>query len=119
MSRTPIRTASLTRDDATSMVTLFGTVANAYRQLGIKELDITYAQFYRALDFQTITPKQKEQIEAAWKRWCFLFLREEVPASSDFTLTIENRDITPVWHPEHEEEDPEEEAPRRITAQRE
>lgn len=119
MSRSATRTASMVLDDVNRIVNLFGTVMNAFRMLGLQELGITYAQFYRGMHFESVTPQQKQLIEEAWERWRFLFIKDEVPLSADFTLTADNRDHTPSWHPEHEEEDPDEEAPRRVTAQRE
>jgi hypothetical protein len=120
MARSAVRIASLTRDDIEAMLRLFGTVANTGRQLGLSELGVTYPQYYRALHFETITPEQKSVIEEAWQRWRFLYLRPEVPESSDLTISVENRDRVPSWHPEHDEEDPEEEAPTiRHGAQRE
>lgn len=109
MARNAIRTANLSLDVITPMLGLFGSIANAYRVLGIKELDITYAQFYRALHFETITPDQRNQIEEFWTRWRYLFLLPQVPVSSDFTITMENRDSVPTWHPDADEEETDEE----------
>lgn len=108
--RQAVRTVTLSLDQLNRILSLFGTIMNAYRQLGLVELGLTYPQFYRGMHFETITPVQKEQIEAAWARWCYLYLRSEVPPSSDLTITAMNRDAIPTWHPEHEAEDEEEEA---------
>ena len=115
MSRNAIRTATLSLDIITPMLGVFGTIMNAYRVLGMKDVDVTYPQFYRALHFETITPDQRSLIEEAWERWRYLFLLPTVPASSDLTVNVENRDSVPDWHPEAEEEDEEEaeEAPTK------
>lgn len=119
MARTAIRTATLIRDDINSLTTLFGTVTNAYRQLGLSEVGVEWPHFYRAMNFDTITPAQKEQIEAAWERWKYLFFRPEVPASSDYSLNLENRDEVPPWHPEHDELNPDDELPIAAARRRE
>ena len=119
MSRNAVRTALLSIDIINPMLGIFGTIMNAYRVLGIKYVDITYPQFYRALHFETITPEQRAEIEAAWERWRYLYLLPTVPVSSDLTITMENRDSVPAWHPEAEEDEEEaEETPGRRPAVR-
>lgn len=98
MARTPIRTTSLIIDDINLMLNLFGNVANAHRQLGLESI-VQYPHFYRAMHFQTIIPKHKEDIEEAWNRWKTLYLRPEVPGYSDLKVDMENRDEWPKWHP--------------------
>jgi hypothetical protein len=98
MSRNVIRTASLSLDDIGRIVDLFGTIANAHRRLGLEAI-VPYQHFYRAMHFQSITPKHKEEIEGAWERWQFLFLAGYVPPSCDLTVNTMNRDEVPDWHP--------------------
>lgn len=109
MARSAIRTSSLILDDIGRMETLFGTVANSYRILGFQASELTYAQFYRGMNRQNVTPQQKELIEDAWIRWQHIFLRPEVPPSSDFTLAPIMRDFEPDWHPDNFLEDDTEE----------
>lgn len=108
MSKPTIRTASLILDDVQRMINLFGSIANTYRILGFQPSEVSYAQLYRAMHYQTVTPAQKQLIEEAWERWRFLYLRPEVPESADLTLDPFNRDVAPAWHPEGELEDDDE-----------
>lgn len=106
MARSAVRTTTLSRDVVVRMLDLFGTIKNTYDRLGVNGL-MTYHQFYRGMSHETVTPSQKTLVEESWERWQFLYLREEVPASSDFTITPENRESVPSWHPETEEEEDE------------
>lgn len=99
MARSASRTVTISIDMGNKINDLFGTIMNAYGVLGLEGI-MTYPQFYRGLQFETITPSQKEEIESAWERWCFLFIRPEVPLSTDFILTPEIRDHAPSWHPD-------------------
>lgn len=104
MSRARTRTALVSLDVVNPMLTLFGSIQNAYRQLGLTGL-LTYSQFYRAMSFLAVEPAQRDLIEQSWDRWRYLFLRDQVPLSSDLVITLEARDTLPPWHPDSDEEE--------------
>lgn len=99
MARNAIRTASVSLDIINRLIGLFGTVANAHRQLGLETL-VPYPNFYRAMHFHPVTPEHRDEIEGAWARWIYLYLRPEVPVTDELKLTPFNRDETPDWHPD-------------------
>lgn len=95
MSRTPIRTVSVSLDALERMLALFGTVKNAHRQLGLEGV-LEYGHFYRAMNHYTIEPAHKKLVEDAWARWRQVFLRPEVPVSSMLSLGDDEAD-DPSW----------------------
>jgi hypothetical protein len=80
------------------MLTVFGTIKNAHRVLGLEDT-MTYANFYRAMNFYTVRAEDKVLIEEAWQRWLELFTRPEIPVHQQLTLTPESRATFPGWHP--------------------
>lgn len=96
MSRVTVRTAYLNRDISLRAMTLFGTVKNAHRQLGLEHL-VPYINTYNAFQHLPIRPEQKELIEDAWNRWVQLFLRPEVPDYDSLAISDDNRTSTPTW----------------------
>ena len=99
MGRTAVRTREVLRDRVEQILTLFGTIKNAHRRLGLEGL-VAYHNFNRALHFYTISPEDKDAIDQAWERWRKLFLVRNVPQSTDFTLTPELAAEYPSWHPD-------------------
>lgn len=97
MSRPQIRTTHLSLDVIQPMLDLFGTIQNAHRNLDLANTDLTYASFYRAMHFKTITPEHKDLIEDVWARWKAVFIRPEVPGHQDFRLTDDLRHEDPQW----------------------
>lgn len=100
MARPRIRTVHLSLDVINRVIGLFGTVQNAWRQLGLADVDVQYQILYTALNFKPITPPDRDKIEEAWARWRLLFLRPEVPVSDPLAVTFENRDELPAWFPQ-------------------
>ncbi len=98
MSRAPLRTAEVSRDTVVIALKLFGTIANAHRQLGLAAL-VSYPIFYRAMNHGAVKPEEKDLIETAWSHWRQVYLRQEVPVSSDLDLDHTSFDQFPQWHP--------------------
>lgn len=98
MARTAIRTVRLNLDVATRMLTLFGTIKNSHRQLGLEGF-IPYQTVYEAFHNLPLRPEHKDIIEDAWNRWQLYYLRPEVPVSDLLRLTPENRGEYPTWLP--------------------
>ena len=104
MGRPLVRTKTVSRDDVIRMTTLFGSIRNAWRMLGLEgQLDYVN-DFYRALQHKPVNPIIADTIEAAWARWKHLYLRPEVPASSLYALTHELMDENPHWLPRRKDE---------------
>ena len=102
MGRTAVRTATLSLDVGNRLQALFGTISNAYRRLGLTPNTVPYHNFYRAMQFDTILPEHRELIMEHWERWQELYLRPEVPASDDLTISVFTMDELPEWHPDSE-----------------
>ncbi len=96
MGRVAIRDRVVDLDIITRMRALFGDIKNVQRNLGL-EREITYAVFYRAMNFGTIRAEEKVLIEARWARWQELYLRPGIPVSQPLKLTPELIDDNPAW----------------------
>lgn len=98
MARSAIRTQRLNLDAVNRMRSLFGTIKNTHRQLGLEGL-VEYQTLYLAFHGLPITPDQKDKIEDSWSRWQLIYLRPEVPVSSDLALSSELLADLPEWLP--------------------
>ncbi len=96
MSRVAVRTVFLNRDIVIRAITVFGTIKNLTRQLGL-ERQLPYLTVYNAFQHLPIRPEHKDLIEDSWRRWVILFLRPEVPVSDYLAVTDENRATNPSW----------------------
>lgn len=76
MGRPTVRTDYLLRDDAVRIKSLFGTVANGFRLLGL-DGKVPQSEFRRAVTFESIKPTHKSAIEDAWDAWRSRFLKDE------------------------------------------
>lgn len=96
MARPVTRNRSLILDDVSRITGLFGTVQNAYKMLNLHR-EMSYQIFYRAVRMLPVREEEKELIEQRWSRWKKLFLRPEVPVSTDFILEVDMIDDDPEW----------------------
>lgn len=98
MARTAIRTVRLNLDLSHRMLTLFGSIKNTHRQLGLEGL-LPYQTVYEAFHGLPLRPEHKDIIEDAWNRWQLYYLRPEVPVSDLLQLTAETLSDFPAWLP--------------------
>lgn len=96
MARTAIRTVRLNLDVSTRIITLFGSIKNSHRQLGL-EGRLPYQTVYEAFHGLPLRPEHKDMIEDAWNRWQLYYLRPEVPVSDALALPPETADTYPPW----------------------
>ena len=98
MARTAVRTVRLNLDLSTRMLTLFGSIKNTHRQLGLEGI-IPYQTVYEAFHHMPLRPEHKDIIEDAWNKWQLYYLRPKVPVSDLLQLTTETRADFPPWLP--------------------
>lgn len=100
MSRLKSRTVYLSPDTIRQLQLLFGTVINVHRRLGL-QLDVPYNTFYRAMNFQPITPHHRDCIERRWARWRELYLPAGCPKDADLALHTIDLNLEPEWKTHH------------------
>jgi hypothetical protein len=68
MGRPIIRTSQVGRATVELVREVFGTAANAYKNLRVSS-EVTFAVFSRAWNGQPVTPQAVRAIERGWTRW--------------------------------------------------
>jgi hypothetical protein len=96
MSRPVQRTATLPHDVISGIRDLFGTINNAHRKLGL-QLDVPFNTFYRAMQFQVVTPAQVEAVCSRWARWRSWYMNPSVPDNADLQLNPHDQELEPAW----------------------
>lgn len=68
MTRPTVRTATLTPETVALLQEVFGSAANAFKNLGVVHL-VTYPVFARAWHGGTVQPAVVRAIESGWGAW--------------------------------------------------
>lgn len=85
MARPTIRTHRLLLDDAQAIRALFGSIAHAYKTLGLRDT-VDYNTFRAALAWEAVRPQDVQAIEEAWETWKATYLLEEARSKTTFAL---------------------------------
>jgi hypothetical protein len=86
MARPTVRTAVVAGETVELLTEIFGSAANAFKNLRLE--DVTYPVFQRALHGGTVTPRVVQAIEAGWGRWQRSLVRR-VTGSGEFDVAKE------------------------------
>lgn len=97
MSRPTDRTELFSLDDAKRMLSLFGSIPNAFECVAPC---VPMDEFRRALKWQGIHPKDADEIREAWGRWRRYFgIRNDVVDYRYTNFANPGRDVGNPLHP--------------------